>query len=695
MTAITQVGVATLSDELLQYIKDQVKNGTLEWTDLIDTPDYTGNDGKFLQAQSGGGGSSMSWQDLPAAGLNWQVENTNFLAVDKVGVLASDGIEITLPSNPVEGTIVAVADHNSEFDANPVTLLGSGGFLIEGEADLILDLRNAYVQVIFDGVQWELTQVNHPFNIQEITEESFPGGQIAYSLSRVPPSRSSILVTNNGYVVPTSSYSLVGNTLTFGAAQVGSVFVRHIGVPAAVRVSDTPVGAMLYFPNGEAVDGWLDCTGGSIAKSVYPDLTHYLSKDPDAEIAYLPDARGNFIRTWDHGTELDTVAPQVIPNYLKSNEWGKWIDTTEPSTSANLWDGSTISRTTVRFDKGYIGYRFDAPVMITQINLTCNDAISATHLPTSVQLKASTDGITWVDASAPFSGTLQNVTVPITSTEAGSYRFWAIFGTGGIAYPTDPSHYWGVTSLVFTGTSTNRKIGGFQDQAVGPMDITLAGVSAGAGQVQSGTGSTAIIEGGAGAVTGGSTDTRPNNQAYVLRIKAFHYQSSPLSDSSVTSLRDEVSRLSTQVNDGTSYVQATAPEAPSENARWYDTTSGRTYIWFNDGDSYQWVDDSPQSASSAQESLNAAEILSVDSTTARALNRRFADIVAIEDFGAYRNSSNDSTTAFEDAGVGPIFIPHGSYEVSSGDYTGNVYFSFGPVTITGAATGITIKDLLV
>lgn len=693
--AITQVGVATLSDELLAYIKEQIKTGTLAWNDLIDSPDYTGNDGKFLQARSGGGSSSMVWQDLPAAGLNWQTESTDFLADDKIGILASNGITITLPSAPIEGTLVAVADHLSEFDANPVTVLGSGGLLIDGDPDLTLDLRNAYIQVIFDGTEWKLSQVNHPFNIQEITEESFPGGQTAYTLSRVPPNRSAVLVTNNGYVVPTSGYSLIGNQLSFGTAPVGTVFVRHIGVPAAISVSDTPVGAMLYFPNGEDIDGWLDCTGGSITRAVYPDLVTYLAKDPDADTAFLPDARGNFVRTWDHGAGLDTVAPQTIPNYLKTNEWGKWLDTTEPGTAANLWDGSTVSRTTVRVDQGYVGYRFDAPVTISQINITCNDAVSAQHLPTSIQLKASTDGITWIDASVPFSGNKQNVTVPLTSTVSDAYRFWAVFGTGGVPYPGNTDYYWGVTSLVFTGSSTNRLVGGFQDQAVGPLNMTLNGAAAGAGQVASGTGATVPLTGGAGTVGGGATETRPNNQAYVLRIKAFHYQSGALTGTDVTALRGEVSRLSTRVNDGTSYVQADAPVNPSENARWYDTTSGRTYIWFNDQDSYQWVDDSPQAASSAQESLNAAEILSVGSTTTRALNERFADIVNILDFGAQRDSTDDSKAAFDSAGLGPIYIPYGSYEVSTGDYAGNIYFSFGPVTITGSATNIVIKDLLV
>ena len=693
MSSITQIGVATLSDELLQYIKDQIASGALKWDDLVDTPAYAGQDGKFLQALSGGGSSSLQWADLPSAGLNWQVQSTNVTATDKIGYLASNGITITLPVSPAAGNLVAVTDHKSEFDTRPVTVAGAGGFLIEGEATLTLDLRNAYIQLIFDGTQWELAQVNHPFNVQEITEESFPAGQISYNLSRTPANRSTLLVTVGGSVLPTSLYSVTGNVISFGTATSAAVHVRHIGMPSAAAVSDTPVGAMLYFPNGEPVDGWLDCTGGSIGRSLYPDLVDYLNKGSGEEIAFLPDARGNFVRVWDPRDGADTIGVVSIPNILKDNKWGRWLDTTHEGTAGNAWDASNSTITKVKYGSGYIGYRFDAPVSTASVSIATIDPIGSAHVPTSVIVKASHDGVTWVNASAASTGPFQNRTVAITTNTTEAYRFWAIFGTGGLPYAADTEYYWGVAAIVFTSSTTNRAIGGFQGEAVGSLDASLSGTPAGAGQVQSGTGATAPVVGGAGTVSGG-VETRPDNQAYVLRIKAFHYQSGSLTNTNVTQLRDEVSRLSSRVNDGTSYVGDAPPLNPTENARWYDTTSGRTYLWFNDGDSYQWVDDSPQSVSSGRESINAADILAVGTTTNRALNERFTDIRCILDFGAVRNRADDSAAAFVKAGVGPVFIPTGAYYVSAGDFTGNIYFSFGPVDITGLSTGITVKDLL-
>jgi hypothetical protein len=42
----------------------------------------------------------------------------------------------------------------------------------------------------------------------------------------------------------------------------------------------------------------------------------------------------------------------------------------------------------------------------------------------------------------------------------------------------------------------------------------------------------------------------------------------------------------------------TAPSGPLDGDLWYDTTGGRTYIYYDDGDSAQWVDAAPQGGGS-------------------------------------------------------------------------------------------------
>ena len=43
------------------------------------------------------------------------------------------------------------------------------------------------------------------------------------------------------------------------------------------------------------------------------------------------------------------------------------------------------------------------------------------------------------------------------------------------------------------------------------------------------------------------------------------------------------------------YIGDTPPTEPSEGTTWYCTLDGRSYIWYEDIDSGQWVESSPQS----------------------------------------------------------------------------------------------------
>lgn len=45
-----------------------------------------------------------------------------------------------------------------------------------------------------------------------------------------------------------------------------------------------------------------------------------------------------------------------------------------------------------------------------------------------------------------------------------------------------------------------------------------------------------------------------------------------------------------------SYIGEEPPTQPAVGATWYCTLDGRTYVWYRDTDSYQWVESSPQSA---------------------------------------------------------------------------------------------------
>ena len=80
---------------------------------------------------------------------------------------------------------------------------------------------------------------------------------------------------------------------------------------------------------------------------------------------------------------------------------------------------------------------------------------------------------------------------------------------------------------------------------------------------------------------------------------------------------------------GSGYIGDTPPTEPMAGATWYCTLDGRSYIWYEDIDSGQWVESSPQSNSSVsidKMTLNAA---ATDAATTTALvNQIRAGLIA-------------------------------------------------------------------
>ena len=77
------------------------------------------------------------------------------------------------------------------------------------------------------------------------------------------------------------------------------------------------------------------------------------------------------------------------------------------------------------------------------------------------------------------------------------------------------------------------------------------------------------------------------------------------------------------------YIGDTPPAQPSSGAEWYCTTDGRTYVWYEDNDSGQWVESSPQSAFPASTDKMILNAAATDVTTAITLvNQIRAGLIA-------------------------------------------------------------------
>ena len=89
----------------------------------------------------------------------------------------------------------------------------------------------------------------------------------------------------------------------------------------------------------------------------------------------------------------------------------------------------------------------------------------------------------------------------------------------------------------------------------------------------------------------------------------------------------------------TSYIGDEPPTQPSNGAEWYCTTDGRTYVWYTDVDSGQWVESSPQS------------VIETDPSTAHTVAINTDNIFALWKRSAAEAGLNLVAGSFEEGGV--------------------------------------------
>ena len=78
-----------------------------------------------------------------------------------------------------------------------------------------------------------------------------------------------------------------------------------------------------------------------------------------------------------------------------------------------------------------------------------------------------------------------------------------------------------------------------------------------------------------------------------------------------------------------SYIGEQPPTQPLNGAEWYCTTDGRSYVWYEDDDSGQWVESSPQSAFPASTDKMILNAAATDVATTTALvNQIRAELIA-------------------------------------------------------------------
>jgi hypothetical protein len=104
-------------------------------------------------------GNVWASTSLPASGLSYVAKSANYTLSNNEGVLAntaSGAFTITLPATPATGNQVVVADAGGDFGANALTIARNGSTIANAAEDLICDINDISVQLVYSGNTWEV-----------------------------------------------------------------------------------------------------------------------------------------------------------------------------------------------------------------------------------------------------------------------------------------------------------------------------------------------------------------------------------------------------------------------------------------------------------------------------------------------------------------------------------------------------------
>ena len=119
--------------------------------------------------------------------------------------------------------------------------------------------------------------------------------------------------------------------------------------------------------------------------------------------------------------------------------------------------------------------------------------------------------------------------------------------------------------------------------------------------------------------------------------------------------------LQERLNTVDGQVSSTAPKGAVNGDRWYDTVSGKLFVYYVDADSAQWVEASPAEPT---QFLNSGS-----GSITRTFNDKLKDVTSVKDYGAKGDGSTDDATAINNALIAAtgktLYFPAGTYIIGA------------------------------
>lgn len=118
-----------------------------------DNLNYPSTDGEPGYAVVTDGSGNLSLQSILPTYIT---ANTNLVLGTQYAVDADDDITLTLPNNPITGSMIKIIDLNTVSNSNYINISRNGNSIMGIDEDLIIDIPGIELILWYNGSDWRL-----------------------------------------------------------------------------------------------------------------------------------------------------------------------------------------------------------------------------------------------------------------------------------------------------------------------------------------------------------------------------------------------------------------------------------------------------------------------------------------------------------------------------------------------------------